>query len=45
MSEEEEKVKFTVFAEDSDLHGVRQITRADNGKVSFTIQFLWRLLR
>ena len=31
---QEDKVKFTVFAEDSDFHGVRQITRADNGKVS-----------
>ena len=30
----DEKIKFTVFAEDSDLHGVRQVTRADNGTVS-----------
>ena len=30
----EDKVKFVVFAEDSDLHGVRQVTRAENGYVS-----------
>jgi len=35
MNEMEEKTNFTVFAEDSDFHGVRQVTRANNGVVSF----------
>ena len=31
--ESDEKVKFAAFAEDSDLHGVRQISRKENGLV------------
>jgi len=33
MSEGDDKLNFTVFAEDCDLHGVRQVTRAENGVV------------
>ncbi|XP_067951695.1 acid-sensing ion channel 1C-like [Watersipora subatra] len=38
---DEEKVKFTVFAEDSDFHGVRQVTRRENGLVR---RIIWGLL-
>ena len=37
----EQKVKFTAFAEDSDLHGVRQVTRSDNGLVSYYYKQLY----
>lgn len=37
--------RFVKFAEDSDFHGVKQITRADNGWVSTNVAHLIALIK